>query len=168
MAWEELREIGMIPRVAGLWMFWCAMHSLLIAQPVLDWFRARLGRWFACYRLGYVVVSSVTLLPLFLYTQRLPQYLVFSWAGPWRVAQVALLGYALFMGVAGAREYDVRYFLGLRQIRAQRRGEVLPDFVFAASGILRYVRHPWYSGGLALVWAGGSVTTVSLVVKIVL
>ena len=44
----------------------------------------------------------------------------------------------------------------------------MPEPLFRATGILRIVRHPWYSGGIAFVWAAGPVTTVSLAVKIVL
>jgi protein-S-isoprenylcysteine O-methyltransferase Ste14 len=158
----------MIAVVAGLWVLWCALHSLLISRPFTGWLQKRLGGNFAWYRLVYVAVSSLTLLPLFLYSLHLPQQMLFAWDGPGRVVQALLLGYALFMFLGGAREYDMNYFLGLRQIKAWRRGESLPEFSFTTNGILRYVRHPWYSGGLALVWAGGPVTTVSLAVKSVL
>lgn len=167
-AGEIMQEIASIVWVAGLWTLWCALHSLLIAPPVVGWFEARLDRWFAWYRLVYVAVSGITLLPLFLWTLYLPQRLLFTWAGLRRLPQAMLFGYALFMFVAGAREYDLRYFLGLRQIRAWRRQETLPEFSFARRGVLRYVRHPWYSGGIAFVWAGGPLTTVNLAVKGVL
>jgi protein-S-isoprenylcysteine O-methyltransferase Ste14 len=163
-----LEETGGIVGVAGLWMLWCAMHSLLIATPVVSRAKTRLGRWFAWYRLGYVLLSTITLLPLFFWTLRLPSRLLFAWDGPWWGMQGALLLYALVMAVGGAREYDLSSFLGLRQITSQHRGEAQPEFAFATKGILRYVRHPWYSGGLALVWAAGPVTTVSLAVKLVL
>lgn len=158
----------MIAVVAGLWVFWCALHSLLISRPVTDWLRGRLGRRFAWSRFAYVLASGITLLPLFFWTLYLPQRTLFAWTGLWRLPQALLLGYAVFFFAAGAREYDLGYFLGLRQLKAWRHGETLPEFSLATKGILHYVRHPWYSGGVALVWAGGPVTTVSLVVKIVL
>ncbi len=165
---EIMQEIASIAWVSGLWVLWCALHSLLIAAPVVGRFEARLGKWFAWYRLGYVALSSITLLPLFFYSLHLPQQLLFDWTGGWRLVQLLLLGYALFMFLAGAREYDLGYFLEWRQIRAQRHGEALPPLPFATSGIHRYVRHPWYSGGIVFVWGGGPVTTVNLAVKGVL
>ncbi|MGB6970657.1 MAG: hypothetical protein WBD61_00710, partial [Desulfobulbales bacterium] len=39
---------------------------------------------------------------------------------------------------------------------------------FTTEVILGYVRHPWYSGAILLVWVFGIVTDVSLVSKLVL
>jgi len=77
--------------------------------------------------------------------------------------QLALLLYALVMFAGGARAYDIRHFLGLRQWQDYRAGRPPSTAAFRTSGILRLVRHPWYSGGLALLWAMGPVSDVSLV-----
>ena len=39
---------------------------------------------------------------------------------------------------------------------------------FKTRGILEYVRHPWYTGGILLVWGFGDITDVSLVLKVIL
>jgi len=39
---------------------------------------------------------------------------------------------------------------------------------FSCNGILQYVRHPWYSGGLAFLWGLGPLTDVTLMVRIIL
>jgi protein-S-isoprenylcysteine O-methyltransferase Ste14 len=39
---------------------------------------------------------------------------------------------------------------------------------FTTEGILNFVRHPWYSGAILIVWAFNSITDVSLISKIIL
>ena len=36
------------------------------------------------------------------------------------------------------------------------------------SGILGYVRHPWYSGGIALLWGLPTLTNVTLITRLIL
>lgn len=163
-----MNETARIILIAGLWLLWCAMHSLLISRRVVDRLQLRLGVRYAYYRLFFVLFSAVTVTPLLLYQFFVPQRLLFGWDGFWRLPQAILLCYALFMFGAGARNYDLRYFLGLRQIESLRRGAAPADPLFAVHGISAYVRHPWYSGGIALVWSAGPVTTMSLAVKIIL
>ena len=107
--------------VTGLWICWCALHSLLISRRVLGWFEARLGSRFAGYRLFYVLFSVVTVAPLALYQFSIPQQLLFGWTGFWRVVQVMLLLYALWMFISGAKGYDLAYFVGWRQMQALRQ-----------------------------------------------
>lgn len=163
-----MNDIGAIALVAGLWILWCALHSLLISTPVVVWFQARLGRRFAWYRFSFVLFSTITLLPLAAHSLLLPQRLLFAWGGGWRLVQGGLLLYAAVLFVGGALVYDLRHFLGLRQIGVYRQGLVPPETPFMVQGVLRHVRHPWYSGGIALVWAAGPITSVNLAVKLIL
>jgi len=163
-----MMETGPVLWLAGGWAAWCAVHSLLISRTFTDWLHRRLGEQAAWFRLGYVLFSAATLLPLLVLTLTAPQQPLFAWPGPWRAVQAVLLGYSLLMFLGGARRYDLAYFTGLRQIRALRQGKSVPAPEFRTGGILRFVRHPWYSGGLALVWAAGPVTTVNLAVKLIL
>jgi protein-S-isoprenylcysteine O-methyltransferase Ste14 len=76
-----------------------------------------------------------------------------------------LLLYALVLFVGGLRIYDLQAFLGLRQWRDYRTGHTSAPPAFRKTGILRYVRHPWYSGGIALLWSLPALTDVTLVTR---
>ncbi len=68
----------------------------------------------------------------------------------------------------GSQAYDMPFFLGLRQWKDFRDGRAQRAIEFHHSGILRYVRHPWYSGWIALIWVTSTLTTVSLPVRMLL
>jgi protein-S-isoprenylcysteine O-methyltransferase Ste14 len=151
-----------------LWIAWCTCHSLLITAPVRRWFEARGGAWAGGYRLGYVVFSLATLAPLVWYGQILPQTRLgysLSWI---QVGQGLLFVYALVLFVGGTRVHDLRSFLGLEQWRAYRAGRRIAPPVLKTTGILAHVRHPWYGGGIALLWAIPGLTDVSLIVRTLL
>jgi methanethiol S-methyltransferase len=139
--------------LAILWVGWCGLHSLLITSAVTGRIQNRWGRYFAYYRLGYNLFSLLTLLPLLFYTKSLSSPTGALWPWPYSLVQVlmALLGLAAF--VAGGRAYDLPFFLGLRQIKDSRATSLLSaSGPLKTSGILGIIRHPWYTGGLLLVW----------------
>lgn len=151
-----------------LWVVWCGLHSLLISTTVRLWFERRGGAWLALYRLGYVAFSLANLLPLLWYADTLPRQQAVPPA-PWlHLIQGLLFLYSLTMFIGGLRVYDLRFFLGLRQWLEYRSGRAGAPPAFVRTGILRYVRHPWYSGGLALLWALPDLTDVSLVSRTIL
>ncbi len=154
--------------LALLWILWCALHSLLISEPANRWVRRRGGIWAGTHRLAYVLFSALSLLPPLWYQFSLPQRILFSWHGPWRIVHALLLCYALVMFAGGTRAYAMDHFLGLRQWRDYRRGRPPAPMRFRSDGVLRWVRHPWYSGGLALLWAAGPITDTTLVSRLVL
>ena len=140
--------------LAVLWVGWCGLHSLLITPAVTGRIQNRWGRYFAYYRLGYNLFSLGTLLPLWAYTKSLSNLRGTLWPWPYSLVQVliALLGVAAF--IAGGRAYDLPFFLGLRQIKDSRATSLLSaPGPLKTSGILEMVRHPWYTGGLLLIWA---------------
>lgn len=150
-----------------LWLVWCGLHSLLISATVSRWFARRGGAWQALHRLGYVLFSLATLLPLLGYAASLEHRPIT--VSPWLLPlQSLLLLYSLVMGIGGMRVYDGRTFLGIRQWQQYRAGQPGEPPTFCRTGILRYVRHPWYSGGLALLWALPGLTDVSLVTRTLL
>ncbi len=151
-----------------LWLVWCALHSLLITAWVRRWFEAKGGVWQGCYRLGYVIFSLTTLAPLLWYGQTLPQTRLAPLPLWLQLGQCLLFFYALILFLGGARVHDLPTFLGLDQWRAYRSGRTSPPPVLITTGILRHVRHPWYGGGIALLWAMPGLTDVSLAVRALL
>jgi protein-S-isoprenylcysteine O-methyltransferase Ste14 len=151
-----------------LWLCWCVLHSLLISAPINGWLRQQDNWLRGIYRLAYSLFSVLTLLPVLWLHCRLPQAVVFSWSGWLRVPQALLLLYALVMLLGGMQVYDLGYLVGIKQWRSWRTGTVLPALPFTCRGVLSYVRHPWYSAGLPVLWTAGPVTDVSLPARIIL
>jgi methanethiol S-methyltransferase len=140
--------------VVALWIIWCFSHSLMITPMVTTYLKDKLGDRFRYYRLLFNIVSLVTLCPLALYSFQLKERPVLVWNGALVVVQYGLLALSAFLFLAGARHYSLPSFLGLAQIRGGESIQTLSKRpVFATSGILGVIRHPWYAGGLLLIWA---------------
>ncbi len=154
--------------LALLWILWCSLHSLLISRFFITKVKDMLGIKFAYYRLAFNAFSLLTLIPVVIYQQLIYEEVIFSWPGLWNVLKFGmyLASFALFYG--GYKVFDTHYVLGIKQVQEMREGRKIEAMDFYTTGILEYVRHPWYSGGILLVWAFGSISDVSLVSKIIL
>lgn len=140
--------------LALLWSAWCGLHSLLITPAVSGRIQNRWGGYFAYYRLGYNLFSLLTLLPLWFYTKSLSGLTGALWSWPYSLVQGLMALLAVVAFVAGGRAYDLPFFLGLRQIKDSRATSLLSaPGPLRSWGILGMVRHPWYTGGMLLVWA---------------
>ncbi|WP_310599502.1 hypothetical protein [Desulfobulbus sp.] len=150
-----------------LWLAWCTAHSLLICRAAYEWLERKGGAWHALHRIGYVCFAVASLLPLLWLTEVAPHrpLTLPTWLVP---VQVAAGLYAVVMFVGGLRAYDLKSFLGLRQWYDYRQGQAAPAPFLQQTGILQVVRHPWYSGGIALLWSLPELTDVSLLVRILL
>ena len=150
------------------WILWCTLHSLLITGRMNELIKEQGGMLQGVYRLIYSLFSVLSLLPLLWYQYSLPQEVIFSWSGWLRLPQGLLLAYALVMLYGGNTVYDVDYLIGIRQWRTYRQGEEIPTLPFTCQGALAYVRHPWYSSGLPILWAVGPITDANLPIRSIL
>jgi protein-S-isoprenylcysteine O-methyltransferase Ste14 len=142
--------------LALMWLVWCFLHSALISIRVTGYLKRRLGDRFRYSRLAYNMFSLVTLVPVALYAYSIASEPLFSWEGYWRVLQALLLAASLFLFLAGARHYDGLSFLGLRQLRSRSSCVGLTETCgLDTKGIMGVVRHPWYAGGMMIIWARG-------------
>jgi len=140
--------------LALIWLVWCFCHSALISIRVTGYLKQRLGDRFRYYRLAYNGFALVTLIPVVLYGYSVQGEPLFSWEGYWRVVQILLLAVSLFLFLAGGRHYDGLTFLGLRQLRDRSSCMGLTETCgLNTRGILGVVRHPWYAGGMMIIWA---------------
>jgi protein-S-isoprenylcysteine O-methyltransferase Ste14 len=136
------------------WITWCVLHSALISLTVTERLRSRFPRGFRYYRILYNLSAAITLIPVVIYAFSLRTEPIVAWTGAWRIVPILLVILALFFFTAGARRYDLRQFLGLRQIKDDKACSVLTDDCsLDTGGVLSLVRHPWYSGGILIVWA---------------
>lgn len=133
------------------WGLYFGIHSLLASLPAKAWLAQRRPQWLPAYRLVYNGIALLLLLPLLALLARWQGPSLWTWDGLWGwIAN----GLALLAGVGflwSLRYYDGAAFLGLRQWR-QRLGTVADQERFTLSPLHRFVRHPWYSLGLVLIW----------------
>ena len=162
---ENLNQIAIL---SGLWICWCTMHSLLITRGVIAFFKSILKEKFAYYRLYYNLFSILTLIPLLFYPFSIRERVLFDWPGAWLLLKLAMYIAAFKLFYGGYRVYDLQYVVGLKQIRYFSTEKKSEPISFKTSGILEYVRHPWYAGGILLIWGFGDITDVSLVIKVIL
>jgi len=120
-------------------------HSLLAANACRAW-AARHGISPTRYRLFYSVLASLlTLLWLWL-IHSLPDAPLYAFEGISTLPFYAVQLTGLIIILLSFRAFDAAIFLGLKAMPAS--GEP-----FVESGIYRYIRHPMYSGFMALLLA---------------
>jgi protein-S-isoprenylcysteine O-methyltransferase Ste14 len=154
--------------LAFLWALWCCLHSLLISRSFTGRMKVLLGANYAYYRLSYNIFSLLSLFPVVLYQSGIQEKIIFVWPWPWNLVKIAMYLAAFLLFYGGYRTYDMKYVLGMKQLQEKRVDTIQKKAAFKTSGILEYVRHPWYMAAILLVWAFGPVSDVSLVSKIIL
>lgn len=136
------------------WVGWCALHSALISIPVMEYMKRKLGDGFRFYRFFYNAFSLATLIPLLLYSVSTQRETVFRWEGPLGIIPYLLLTTGISLFIIGGRNYSLFQFLGIAQIKRGGANRSLSRYgKFVVSGIHRMIRHPWYLGGILIVWA---------------
>lgn len=134
------------------WSGYGLIHSALASVGAKQWVVDHAPRWMPAYRLGFNLLALLFLFP--------PLYLSFSYRGPpllvWHGAWAWLAHGLTLTAVAGfiwsLRYYDTAEFLGLRQWR-EREGRIEDQEHLRISPLHRFVRHPWYSLGLVILWS---------------
>jgi len=138
--------------LAGLWLLYFALHSLLASLRVKRWVACRRPRWMPAYRLFFNLVAVAALVPPLWLAFAIGGEPVLRWSGPWRWLADALALLALGGFFWSLRWYDGLEFLGLRQLREGER-RVEDQERFRISPLHRHVRHPWYLFALLLLWS---------------
>jgi protein-S-isoprenylcysteine O-methyltransferase Ste14 len=131
--------------LASAWIAYFLLHSLLASQSVKRHFSG-----LRCYRLIYNLIAVATLLPIVALHVFYQGERVIHWQGGWSLlAQImGLIAIACFIWTL--RYYDLEEFSGWRYCR---NGEAeKPKARLVISPPHRYVRHPWYSCALVVIW----------------
>lgn len=137
--------------VCAAWLSFGMVHSFTASL----WLKQRVARrWperMPLYRLAFNLLATITLIPPLLLIQHWQGDYLWRWTGPgwWLANGLALLAIGGFAW--SLRYYDGAEFLGLRQWR-ERETRVEDQERFYISPLHRFVRHPWYSLALLLVW----------------
>lgn len=136
------------------WISWCALHSLLIDPGIIASIDRLLPWLHRYYRILYNGFALLTLVPLASVTRMTGGVVAFSWQGWGIPGRILLLAGAFFLFWHGAREYDLKYLLGIKQLQTGERHLLLTDSqTFSETGVLGMTRHPWYFGTLLLIWS---------------
>ena len=135
----------------ALWGLYGLLHSLLASLRAKHFVARHHPRLMPYYRLGYNAIALILLLPPLALTWIWRGPLLWQWSGPlfWIGNGLALLALAGFFWTL--RYYSGAEFLGLSQARRHEK-HVADQEHFSLSPLHRYVRHPWYSLGLVIVW----------------
>lgn len=137
--------------LGAAWLAYGALHSLLADRRVKAAVTKRwpaAGRW---YRLVYNVLALLLLVPPVVLTHAQRGVVLWDRPGAWGWAADGLALLALAVFVWSLRAYDLATFIGLRQWRDGCRDPDGPQ-AFHISPLHRYVRHPWYSSALVVIW----------------
>ncbi len=141
-----------ITLLSAAWLGYFALHSLLAARSVKEAVERRWPRWFRGYRLAYNLLALILLLvPLgmMIAWRGAP---VIDWQGPaaWVANGLALGAVGLFAWTL--RYYDMGEFAGTRQWAEHEETVDGAMEHFTLSPLHRFVRHPWYTLGLVILW----------------
>jgi len=151
MTADELRILTHLALLTAAWLAYFGLHSLLASMSIKRRVAERRPAWMAAYRLGFNVLAVLLVLPPLWLTLTGPGPVLFAWTGTsWWVANGLALA-SLGAVVWSLRWYDGAAFLGLRQWR-ERIETVADQERFTISPLHRWVRHPWYSLSLILIW----------------
>jgi len=131
----------------SLWIVYGFIHSALASPKVKRIFEQKLGSFFRYYRLLYNVLAIVLLIGLLWYQRLLPKERL--WAAEWWVGgfAITLFWIGVLIALKALRGYDLREFLG-----APKPSTSPTSSEFRTGGLLRYVRHPLYTGTILAVW----------------
>lgn len=139
------------------WVSWCVLHSLLIDAAIAGFLKKKLSKLNRYYRLCYNLISVVTLVPLIILTGREGGALIIQWSGFMHLPRFFLLICSALLFYEGAKQYDLGYFLGVEQMKTGEDHLLLgDDEAFSDEGVLGVTRHPWYLGGICLLWSAFS------------
>ena len=135
--------------LALAWFAYFALHSLLADTRTKQRVEQRWPGFMPGYRLAYNVLALLLLIPILVLVYGSDRDWLWQWTGAtaWLANGLTTASLVLFLTVS--RAYAMDEFLGLRQWR-ERTGD--DGQAFTISVLHRFVRHPWYSLGLILLW----------------
>jgi protein-S-isoprenylcysteine O-methyltransferase Ste14 len=125
-----------------LWLSFFLAHSILASLKVKEALCNSTGLSPRQYRFLYVVFSTVHLLAIMVYSAAAQAVYIIESTPAVRVAGLVIAGVGVVIVMRAFRSYDGRAFFGLADLEREN--------MFRRDGLLRYVRHPLYSGSIVL------------------
>ena len=134
-----------------LWLLYFSIHSLLASIKFKQFVLNSKPEFMPWYRISFNFIAVLLLVPPLYVMGMYPGEIVWQWSGYWFYLAngLALLAVAGFLW--SLKAYDSAEFFGTRQLQ-QGRVDVTEEESLHISVLHRYVRHPWYSFALVLIW----------------
>ena len=137
-----------VPLAVG-WVLYAALHSLLADLRIKAAVAKHFPGFVPWYRLAYNGLALLTALPLMWLMRAAPGAELWAWHGLWAWLANGLAVAALVGAMQSSKAYAMNDFLGLGVLGGDK---AIERDVFRLSTPHRFVRHPWYSFGLVIVW----------------
>ena len=139
---------------ALFWIAYCALHSYLISTGFTNRMIRLLRDYYAFYRLFYVVLSLLLLIPLIKYTGQVDTRTIITYAYPFSLVRQALAAGALALFFyAFFFDYDALSFFGIRQILGFGKAKDIASATqIRKNGLLGIIRHPMYLALIVYLW----------------
>lgn len=137
--------------LATAWLAYGALHSLLASNRCKAWARARWPQQIYGYRIGFNLSALLLLIPILTLEQTIDAVPLWAWDGIAKAVSLSLMIAAVGGFVWSTRFYDMKHFIGTRQWRNRETND--DNGLFTISPLHRFVRHPWYSLALVILWA---------------
>ncbi|MEI7661478.1 MAG: protein-S-isoprenylcysteine methyltransferase [Bacteroidota bacterium] len=155
--------------IAFLWAGYCALHSYLISIGFTSLMTRLLKKYYAFYRVFYILVSLFLLIPLIKFTGQLDNQVIIVYGHYMDILRDILVYGSLIMFFwAFFFDYDSLSFFGIRQImNFAKTTEKNPSNEIKKRGLLGIMRHPMYFALIIYLWCHTSKMS-DIVVNIVL
>lgn len=137
--------------LACLWLVYFLLHSWLASLRLKHWVARRFPYITPWYRLIFNTLALVLLVPPIGLMWQLSGEPLWQWHGLTAWLAYGAMSLAFVGFIWSLNFYDGCEFLGLRQLKLQIH-DVKDQERLHISPMHRFVRHPWYSLGLVLVW----------------
>jgi protein-S-isoprenylcysteine O-methyltransferase Ste14 len=139
--------------IVFLWATYCALHSFMISTRFIKLMTRLLKKYYAFYRLFYVVVSIVLLIPLIKYTAHADNIIFITYPMPLNIVRYILIsGSLIIFWWAFFFNYDFLSFFGIRQTLNFGRKDNSSKEI-KKNGLLGIVRHPMYFALIIYLWS---------------
>jgi methanethiol S-methyltransferase len=139
---------------ALLWTGYVSLHSFLISVRFTNLMTRLLKDYYAFYRLFYILISFILIVPLINYTSQLDDKVIITYESPLSVIRYVLISGSLLMFFwAFFLNYDSLSFFGIRQIlNFGKENKINPSEGIKRNGLLGIMRHPMYLALIIYLW----------------
>ena len=140
--------------VALMWIGYCSLHSYLISIRFTNLMTRLLKNYYAFYRLVYVMISFILLVPLVKFTAQLNDPVIVTYGFPLSIVRYVLISGSLLMFFwAFFFDYDSLSFFGIRQMLGfGKTKKIDPSEKIKKTGLLGIIRHPMYFALIVYLW----------------
>jgi len=150
-----------------MWAGYCSLHSFLISTSFTNLMIRLLKNYYAFYRIFFVSISLILLIPLISYTNQFDSNIIITYSPPLNIVRYVLILCSLSMFFwAFFFDYDSLSFFGIRQVLNFGK-KIAPPDELKRNGLLGVVRHPMYFALIIYLWCQ-TFTATGIIVNIVL